>query len=493
MRRRNNPSALRWVSLFFIFTAAILAAFQLVKFSRIRGNYPEGMTVAGIPVAGLNRNQAASRLIETFGLPIELHYQNAIIQIKPATLGFDIDLEGMLAEADLKRLDQPFWNEFWDSLWNRPSPSIDIPIIASISEPRLEQYLQEEISTRYDTPPTAAMPVVGGSGFQPGKPGITLNVPRAVPLIEDALRSPTSRVVYLSYDTSSAPRPSFQNLQVLLKQTFIVNKFDGLAEFYLLDLQTNQEIHFTYQSSSDTEPKPDIAFSAESTIKIPIMVSVFRHLKGDLPSDLVPALEGMMDQSENPPADQLMQSVIDPVRGPLVVTQDMQTIGLQNTILGAWMAKPVFLQKFTTPANQRKDVSTDLDAYSQTTVTDLGMLLDDIYQCAQLDGGTLIAAFPGEITQAKCQEMINYMAKNKMYQLFEAGLPEGTRFAHKHAWANTNDGLIHTIGDAGIAYTSGGNFVIAAFMYNPVQLVFNPTSKLFSDLSQAVYNYYNQP
>jgi hypothetical protein len=155
------------------------------------------------------------------------------------------------------------------------------------------------------------------------------------------------------------------------------------------------------------------------------------------------------------------------------------------------MSRPVFLQKVSTPANQRKDINTDPDQYNQVTVTDLGMLLNDIYQCAELNGGTLMAAFPGQITQAKCQEMLDTMSKNKTMQLFESGLPEGTRLAHKHAWAIANDGMLHTIGDAGIAFTPGGNFVMVVFMYDQNQLVFDPANKLFASLSQAVYNYFN--
>ena len=93
-------------------------------------------------------------------------------------------------------------------------------------------------------------------------------------------------MVNLSYDRTTPPRPAFQNLQVMLKQILTVNKFDGLAEIYILDLQTQQEIHFVYQSGEEAAPPPDIAFSAESTIKIPIMVSVYRRIQDSLPDEL---------------------------------------------------------------------------------------------------------------------------------------------------------------------------------------------------------------
>jgi hypothetical protein len=92
------------------------------------------MTIAGIPVAGLDRQTAGERILQAFGLPVELHYQDAIIQIKPATLGFDLDLEGMLAAADLSRLDRSFWVEFWDSLWNRRNEPTDIPHLRAAPE-----------------------------------------------------------------------------------------------------------------------------------------------------------------------------------------------------------------------------------------------------------------------------------------------------------------------------------------------------------------------
>ncbi len=491
MRRRSSLSSLRWISLFLIFCAAILSVFQLIRFSRIRGLYPAGMTIAGIPVAGLNRQTAGERLLQAYGLPVELHYQDAIVQIKPATLGFDLDLEGMLSAADQTRLDRSFWIEFWDSLWNRRNEPKDIPLLATISEPRLKQYLQDEIAIRYDSPATGATPNTSGTDFQPGQEGTLLNVNRAVTLIEDALRSPTERVATLTFDKTNPPKPSFQSLQILLRQLLMSSSAPELAELYMLDLQSNQEIHFTYQAGSDQPPKTEIAFSGESTIKIPIMVSAYRRTDGLPTGDLATLMAAMMDQSDNLAADKIMQMVIDPSRGPLVVTQDMQALGLQNTVLGALMAKPTFLQKFSTPANERTDVNTDPDEYNQTTVTDLGMLLGDLYQCAQLGGGSLMAAFPGQITQEKCQQMVDIMSKNKTMQLFEAGLPEEIRLAHKHAWATANDGLLHTIGDAGIAYSPGGNFVLVAFMYNENQLVFEPANRLFAQISKAVYNYFN--
>jgi len=120
------------------------------------------------------------------------------------------------------------------------------------------------------------------------------------------------------------------------------------------------------------------------------------------------------------------------------------------------------------------------------------MLLEDIYQCAQSNGGALLAVFPEKITQAKCQMMNTYLINNRLPVLLTAGVPEGTQVAHKHGWVSTN-GIINTIGDAGIVYSLGGDYVVVIFLHHPDQLLWDPASELLAILSKAIYNYYNPP
>ncbi|MFZ5884163.1 MAG: serine hydrolase, partial [Chloroflexota bacterium] len=107
-------------------------------------------------------------------------------------------------------------------------------------------------------------------------------------------------------------------------------------------------------------------------------------------------------------------------------------------------------------------------------------------------GGALIAAFPQTITPEICQRMIDFLAADKIGVLIEAGVPEGTRVAHKHGWiSDPASGVIKNISDAAIVYTPGGNYVLTIYAYHPVQTVWEPVSLLFAQLSQAVYNFYN--
>ncbi|KAA3643551.1 MAG: hypothetical protein DWQ07_23895 [Chloroflexi bacterium] len=478
-----------------ILVAIVLLTIQLAAYSRQRANYPAGMRIAGIPVGEMDRQGAAERLLEVYSLPIELVYEDQVILLNPAVVGFEADIESMLAAADLEREGGSFWTGFWNDLWGGQSSAQDVPLTASFSENLLRSYLENEIGLRYNKQPQPAQPIPGTVNFTAGIPGTAIDLDSAVLQIEQAMQSPVNRSVSLPLSSSVASaRPSFNNLEILLKQTIDLTGFDGITGVYFLDLQTAEELHFIYQNGQDISTQPDLAFTAASMIKLPIMVSVYKRV-GDNPNEeVVRLLSTMIEQSGNEPSDWLMQQVIDPNIGPLVVTEDLQALGLENTFLAGFfgLGSPL-LARYETPANLRTDVSTDPDVYNQTTLTDMGMLLADVYQCAETGGGTFAAVFPGELTQAECQQMIELLSTPRTAVLLEASAPSGTRIAHKHGWVTNVNGVINTIGDAGIIYSPNGDYAVVIFTYHPVQLVWEPVSVMMRDVSRAVYNYFNPP
>lgn len=490
---RDSSFVLRWISLLFLAAAIVLTMVELTTYSRLRANYPAGMTIAGVAVGGVDPQTATQRLLQVYESPIEIQYAGAVIHMDPGLAGFQIDTEAMLAAADLQRTGSSFWGGFWDYLWNRQPSTTDVPLVASVNEERLRAYLRDEIKPRYDIPAVAAQPIPGQPAFAAGTAGQELDTNRAVLLIEDALRSPTNRSVALTFQRTAPGRPPLQNLETLLKQIIELSRFDGVVGVYMLDLQTGAEIHFGYDRLQPIPVEPDIAFTASSTIKIPILVSVYKRLGPALDEAVTFDVLEMITKSENPSSDRLMERIAAG-RGPLAVTEDMRAIGLENTfIAGYFYDGAPLLQVFKTPSNQRGDVVTSPDIYNQTTPSEMGALLADLYQCAQNGGGALIAAFPGQIDQAACQQMIEYLKRDKIGVLLEAGIPDGTQIAHKHGWISGPSGIIQNISDAGIVYSPGGNYVIVVFVYHPVQTVWEPVSGMITQISQAVYNYFNLP
>ena len=491
-RKRKSTAILRWLSLALLWAALTLGLLQMVGYSRARDLYPAGTTIAGVPVGDLDREQSAQRLHSIYLAPVVLRYGEATILLNPDEVGFALDLENMFASADSARQD-PFWRGYWDYLWSAPVTPLEVPLKATLSEAQLRAYLENQIASRYDSPASPAMPMAGTVDFQPGTEGTELDIESAIPRIEKALRSTRQRSVELPRQMGTPPLLSIANLEILLKQTIDLAGFDGLVGMYVKDLETAQEIDFAYRQGQDIPIPPDVAFSAASIIKIPIMVSILRRVGDNPDAETVKLLQDMIEESGNEAADWVMQRVIDATLSPLQISADMQALGLENTFLaGHFYPGAPLLVRYQTPANQRSDINTDPDVYNQTTPSDIGMLLEDIYLCSQTGGGALLAVFKGEITQSECQTMVEYLILNRMPALIEAGLPLDTRLAHKHGWVSLF-GIIHTIGDAGIVYTPGRDYVFVAFLYHPDQLLWDPASKLISTLSRAVYNYFNIP
>ena len=492
MKRRPSFSALTWLAAFFLFAAVIFSTLQFVKFSRLRTTYPGSMMIADVPVGGLNRQEAAQRLLEAYSLPVELRYDDQIILFEPSICGFELDLESMLAAADLERTKQSFWIGFWDFLWGRQVSRASIPLRADYSETRLRTYLSDEIAARYDKPPSPATPQAGTVNFSPGTSGTILDLDTAVILIDGALQSVSNRSVNLPRKQTSPPRPSLQNLRTLLKQTVDISGFDGLVGLYLHNVTTLEELHFAYQNGEEHSTNPDVAFTTASIVKIPIMTSIFRRIDEDEDPETLNLLQKMIIESGNDPADWVMERVIHPSTAPLDITDDMLALGLENTFLaGEFGLGSPLLKVYKTPANQREDLYTDPDLYNQSTPSDMGMLLEDIYLCADNGQGSFKAIFGDEITQTECQIMIDYLTKNKMPSLLEAGVPDVTEVAHKHGWVTYN-GIMQTLGDAGIIFSPGGDYVLVIFLYHPQQLIWDNASTLVGQLSAAIYNFYNQ-
>lgn len=494
MRNRRSIPILRGISVAVMSIALVLTVIALIGYSRQRNNYPGSMTIGGVRVGGVDPQIASQRVLQVYSTPVELQYGAAIIHVDPTVVGFELDLDSMIAAADLQRTGGDFWGGFWNYLWNRDPDPVEIPLRATVAKDRLTAYLQNEIAARYDEPSTPAQPIPGGTSFLPGAPGKVLDIERAARLIEDTLRSPNNRTVVLSYNQSAAARPTIGNLQILLKQIITTSRFDGVIGVYMLDLQTGQEIHFALDQGQEISVQPDITFTASSTIKIPILVSYYIKNGSEPVDEQTQALIAEMIRKSDNNASDAMMNRIDTNTGPLIVSQNMKTIGLDDTFLAGFFAvgSPL-LQRFVTPANSRTDVFTDPDSYNQTTPLDMGMLLADLYQCATASGGALIAAFPDKINSQICQQIITYLSTDKIGVLIEAGVPEGTQIAHKHGWITSSDGVIRNFSDASIVYSAGGNFVLSIYAYHPVQIVFDDANALFANIGDAVYNFYNLP
>lgn len=470
----------------FIGAAVVILAYSWQMASRSTPVLAADAAWGGVPVGGLSTTEAAERVKTAYSVPIELRYRGQVIQAAPETLGFQLDT-GAMAEIANRGAE----SSWWERIWNKPVAGSSVDLQFTLDGNVLRSYLQNEIVPRYDQPLLAPQPIPGTTNFTPGTPGWQLDVQASAVKVGSTLQDLSNRSVDLVVRDVSRPSGDMGNLEIFLKQTIANTGFDGIAEVYLQQPNSGDILHFAVDDNADIPV--DIAFSAASTIKIPIMVSILRRTAEPTPEEVKSQLERMIEFSENPPADALMQAVIDETAAPLQVTSDMQDgLGLKNTFLAGYFYFGADLLKiYDTPANTRTDVDLDPDIYNQTTASDMGTLMTGIYTCSKGEESILTQAFPGEISQPECQYMLDILAKNKIGVLSEAGVPDGMRVSHKHGWTEEADGYLHTVSDVGIVFSPDADFVFAVYLYDFNQLLFDPADALVAQLIQVMYNYYN--
>jgi len=471
----------------FILSSLAITIVEARRFNDQPIVFPDGSTIGGVPVGGLMEAEASARIQEFYNLPLALEIEGAIFQVQPQDLGFNLDPEALVSEAVEAFPTDSFWQYLWGNL--NPQP-VTIPLSATVDEDALLAYLNREIAPRYTSPGQPVTPIPNTTNFLPASSGERLDVEKALADIRTALLAP--EVHHVDLKTLGGPDPAAdqQILQAFLEHNIKWIGFEDLVEVYLQPMPSGPLLHFA--SIDGTEVEPDVAFTAASTIKIPIMISVLRRTEDPTPEEVITLLERMIIFSENPPADTLMSTYLDEVRGPLMVSEDLEALGLENTFLAGYfyLGAPV-LQLFETPANTREDVFLDPDVYNQTVPSEAAELLAAIYHCAEDKSGLLTDTFSGEITQAECQLMVDILAANKIGLLIEAGLPPEAIAAHKHGWVQELDGLLHAMSDVAIVFTPGGDYVLTVFIHDPERLDFDQGNRLIARLSQTVYNFFN--
>jgi beta-lactamase class A len=271
--------------------------------------------------------------------------------------------------------------------------------------------------------------------------------------------------------------------------------YDGpetLASVYIMDLATGEEIGIL----------ADVPHSARSVIKIPIMVNLFRE-KLVLDPETAYLLTESILCSNNSASNFLMQiagTAPDRIDFETQLRDGLRQVSCTSQALGAqhtYISAPLFVAdrayefeaavcRPETPGNTA--YSTNPDPFAQTTAQDMGLLLTEIYDCANYASG-LMALYPQDITQQECQQMIEVMSGNRIDRLLELGLPPGTPIAHKNGWG------VETSADAGIVFSPGGDYVISVFTWeldtDGNNLPTLASWELIEEISRLTYNYFN--
>jgi len=500
-QHRMRVPVLEILSSMLLFGAIILGMLELVEYSSTKDDLPTDLTIAGIPVGGLSEADVQIRLEEIYvDQPVQLFYLGSPIVLDPVEVGFRLNAEAMLAEARAQSTQsQDFWAGFWNFLGRRPVAAVTVPLNAEVVESNVRDYLLA-LKERYDIQPGDAGFDLGTLTFRSGQMGQGLDVDAAVPLVMEALvqpEAPNRRVDLPTLQVGGAEGGMETLRQAILdlmaNRGFVYNGDETLASVYVMDLATGEEIGIL----------EDVRHSGVSTIKIPIMINLFKQ-KLLMDQESAYLLTESILCSNNASSNLLMQ--VSGATGDITTAEaqlrnglnqvscSAQELGAEQTYISAplWVADRAyeFEAAVCRPQTQgNPDFNAATDPYAQTTAEDMGMLLTQIYDCAN-NGSGLMALYPDDITQTECRQMLEVLSGNRIGRLIELGVPEGTRVAHKNGW-----GPPGTSADAAIVFSPGGDYVLVMYTWELDKDGNNlPTLQaweLIEDVSRLTYNYFN--
>ncbi len=481
MRRKRTTLAykIKRALLFLLLTGAIaFLAYQFLLYQRARANFPAGMTVAGLEVGGLSREETRQLLEEEFLQPVVIYHRSERIELDPTEVGFNLDVDTMMTNAEEAYAAQNYWMGFLFHMLKWTWEPITVPLQAGYDPEELKVMI-ETIAELLDQPGQNPQILSETAVFEPGTSGFVTDVDASLPLVERALYRADERTAELVIVEQDAPELNFELLEAVIRSKLAA--FDGMGSIFVMDLETGEEIRIN----------SDVAMSGLSILKIGIFIETYRHIELPLDDYLQQLFMDTATRSSNYAANLLLHVVAgenNTYKGADMFTETMWELGLENTYMAVpYDASPPPQRHttYTTPANSRTDITTFPDPSRQSTADDIGSLLGMLYYCSK-GGGALLARYPGEITPEECRAIIDLMVLNEEGNLIRFGVPDGIPVSHKHGWVQG------THADAGIVLSPGGDYVLVEYLHqNGEWLQSSVSFPILREISRAVYNYFN--
>ncbi len=457
---------------FAVIATALLTA-PYIRYRRSAGVVPGWVRLGGLQVDGATHAEVVAALTRGLAEPVEAYVGEQRVLLRPETVSFRVDVDGLIAQAQTVDTFDRLIRFLVETSLEQPPRLTDLPLRYTLDAAALDAWLTD-IAARTNRRPQPPQPLLQDLTLAPGKPGIELDIAAAREQMLAALANPTQRTVRLTFRETPAPPMDIAALGTLLQAR--LDQFPGIGSVWLHYLPTGEEIAIN----------ADVAYAGTSTLKIPLLAQVYRKLDAPPDLDTTKIITETMQFSGNFTAN-LMLGIIgdgDWYRGVTAMNQAFSVLGMSNT----FMATPYDRQLPTPPriitaANSRTDINTQPDPYMQTTPREIGSALQMLVACSQ-GGGTLIAAYGGQVTPAECQQALDYMALNEMTELIVGGLPPGTRAVHKHGY------VPDTHGDVAAIWGPAGPYVLTVFLYRPVWLEWHISNPTMQELSRAAWNFF---
>ncbi|MEO6061855.1 MAG: serine hydrolase [Thermoflexales bacterium] len=473
-RRIAARQGLELAALAVLAIVVIFLGGNAVSFVADRNRLPATTFISDIDVSGLNADDAISRTVRALSEPVALSYAGEAISLDPGSV--EVRLNQAVARLQIDQIlrQKQSLDQFPGHILRKTALSrIPAPIV--YSESRLSTFLLG-LAARFDREPGLAPAGADGSSAATSA-GRQLNFVEARDALIGVLARANERKLSLPIDVVGGGAATVRVLEPALRQqlaTFVGK--GGVASIYIKNLRGGDELSIN----------ADSALSAQGWLKMLAVLEAIRAadapLSGSSADNAVAAIVGGSASDAN--ALLRTAGAGEAQTGVQLLNGTLRKLGLLSTFLAQPFDQQSAPATVVTPANLRALSDAVLDRNAQSTAAEIGAVFEALAAC-RADAGAFPVAFPKAMTRAKCEAMLNLLARNSNVGLIDANVA-GAAVFHRQSWdANTH-------ADAALVTTRDADYVLViSLSQSRGAMSWADSSVLIGSLTRATHAFLN--
>ncbi len=456
--RRSN---IGWFFLLLLTVLILGSAWLYTNWQAGRTVLPTGLTVSGLDVGGMTREQALNAIVLAYTAPITVYYQDQTTQLLPEMVDLAVDLEATQANLDevlsAQQSTEGFFAYTLDRLLGRERRPEPAYAIVNYSRERVDAFL-ERMAQKYDREAEGPVPIPEAGIFRPPRQGTHLDIDASRPLLIRAIlaAAQAEREVHLVVRTDPAPAAAIGMLHTAVEE--VLADVEGEVGVFAKHLATGQELCVQCEA----------VFPALAPLRLGIALELYRRLDAPPDAPMTSQLRAMLVETDTVAAEQLLAYIGDgdTALGATRVNELLREARWQQSLIVAHADGQT-----ATPAPQ-----------AQTTPLEVGLMMEEIARCAQ-GGGTLRLLYPHRLTPQECRSMLALLRSHP------ASTPpgrtlQGVPIAHVQGRTET------TYADVALLGSTEEGIVLAVYLQSPLWTTWEEARPTFEKIGQLTYTFF---
>jgi len=455
----------------------VLVVSNIIAFSSTRTLLPPGSRLGQIDISGITIDDALSKTVAAIDAPVTLHARQGVsvsLALRPGDVDFQLNpaIARLQLQAAIDR--QQGLIHLPAFMLRQYGPAASIPLPYQYSQVKLKAFL-DTLAHQINRAPHDPSPDLSSARVISAQAGITLNMAEAEHDIVTALASLEARDIDLPIDVVTQPDIDVRALAPVLEERLKpFTSIDGhVGAVFIKDLHSGKELNIN----------ADVAVSAAHWVMLALALEGVRATAPSTATGLALAAPSVPKDAVAADALLLALGGGDAQAGTERLNAMLNKTGLRNTFLAQPFSLALRPPTIATPANMRGDVNAAPDSRAQSTVADMGVLLEMLTECT-VGQGTLPFIYTDSLGKDKCTAVMQSAAAGNSAALLRAGSANsgGTDCL---AWDDFNHG------DAAVVVSPKRTYIVVVMLHSSEKLNWADTSPIISDIARLTYGFFN--